>query len=41
MAWVCMAANSHTSNHFTDDLTDNRSSRMNFEVARALSAQIQ
>ena len=42
MAWTCMAANGTESLVFIDDVTADRSSRMNSEVYRALlSAQIQ
>ena len=42
MAWACMAANGTGSLVFIDDVTADKSSRMNSEVFRAiLSAQIQ
>ena len=42
MAWACMAANGTGSLVFIDDVTADRSSRMNSEVYRAtLPAQIQ
>ena len=42
MTWACMAANGPGSTVFTDDVTVDRSSRMNFEVYMALlSDQIQ
>lgn len=41
-AWACMAANGTRSLVFTDDVTADRSSRMNSDVCRATpSAQIQ
>ena len=42
MAWACMAANGTGSLVFIDDVTADKSSRMNSEVFRAiLSAHIQ
>ena len=42
MAWACLAANGTGSLGFIDNVTVDRSSRMNSEVYRAvLSAQIQ
>lgn len=40
IAWACMAASGIRSLVFIDDVTDDRSSRVDFEVHR-LSAQIQ